>query len=218
MPSARASVPDNRSRTSAHSRSGSRAAGPARGGDEPGWWGGAGAARGLAGSFGESCSGRVHLAQGRQVMHLVDHQQRAIPAELAQVQVGCRGHPLVGGDVAGEATAGIAGVVGGAHRQAVPKGFPPRRVGERFLGLQPQAVPRHHPADAFDETRADQGVGSQHRQQGLASTGRHGSQDVANLQPPGRDRVDQVQQALLMRPQWPRDQCRTGSRKAMNGV
>ena len=105
------------------------------------------------------------------MVHLVDYQQRAIAAEFGQMQVGRRGDALIGGDVAGQAAAGIGRVVGGADREAVAECRAPGRIGEGFLGLQAQAVTRHHPADPVDDAGRDQPRGGDHRQQRLAAAG-----------------------------------------------
>ena len=86
-------------------------------------------------------------------MHLVDHEQRAMSAELGEMQVGCGGDTLIGGNVALQSAAWIGSVVGGPERDGVVQHPPPRRVGERFLRLQAQAVARHHPADTVDDPR-----------------------------------------------------------------
>jgi hypothetical protein len=62
----------------------------------------------------------VVRAQGRQVVHLVHHEQVPVAAELGEMQVGRRGDALVGGDVAREAAAGIGRVLGGADREGWP--------------------------------------------------------------------------------------------------
>ena len=57
---------------------------------------------------------------------------------------------LVGGDVAGEAARRVGLVVGRPHAQGVAQCRPPARVGEGLLGLQAQAVARHHPHHPLD--------------------------------------------------------------------
>ncbi len=136
---------------------------------------------------GEVGRGRVgegigrHVGQGGQVVHLVQHQQGAVAAELRQVQVGGSGDGLVGGDVALQAAGRVGGVVGGAHRDGVAERAAPGRVSERFLGLLAQAVARHHPADALNQTGREQGVGGDHRQQRFAAAGGDGGEDVGDL-------------------------------------
>ena len=114
-------------------------------------------------------------------MHLVHHQQRAVAAELGQMQVGRGGDALIGGDVAVQAAARVRRIVGGADADGVTQRGAPGRVGERLLGLQAQAVARHHPADALDDPGGEQGVGGDHRQQRLAAARRHRSQDIGDL-------------------------------------
>ena len=105
------------------------------------------------------------------MVHLVEHQQGAVAAELRQVQVGRGGDGLVGGDVALQATGRVGGVVGGPHRDGVAERAAPGRVSESFLGLLAQAVARHHPADTLNQTGREQGVGGNHRQQRFAAAG-----------------------------------------------
>ena len=125
------------------------------------------------------------------MMHLVHHQQRAVAAELGQVQVGRRSHALVGGDVALQAAARVGRVVGGADADGVAQGGAPGRACERLLGLQAQAVARLHPAHAVDDPGREQGVGGDHRQQRLPAAGRDGCQDVGDLRRlAGRDGAD----------------------------
>ena len=115
-------------------------------------------------------------------MHLVDHQQVAMSAEGGEVQVRGRGDALVGRHVAGQAPAGVArGIVGSPDRQVVPQGLPPGRVGEDLLGLQPQAVARHHPADPLADAGGDQRLRRQYRQQRLATTWGDRGEDVTHL-------------------------------------
>jgi hypothetical protein len=62
----------------------------------------------------------------------------------------------------------------------MPQGRAPGRIGEGLLGLQPQAVARHHPADPVDNPGRDQLGGGDHRQQRLAATRGDGGEDVAH--------------------------------------
>ena len=83
-PSARCSVPDSSNRNRALSSSGSQRPAPARGG--VGY-----------GGIGERV--RRHVGQRGQMMHLVDHEQRAMPPKLGEMQVGCGGDTLIGDNV-----------------------------------------------------------------------------------------------------------------------
>ena len=55
----------------------------------------------------------------------------------------------------------------------------PARVGEGLLGLEAQAIARHHPHHALHRAIGDQGGGGDDGQQALAAAGRHGGEDVA---------------------------------------
>ena len=97
---------------------------------------------------------RIDLGKRRQVMDLVDHQQRAMAPELAQMQVGRGGNALVSGDIAGQASARVRRIVGRPERQGVTERRAPRRIGKGLLGLQAQRVARHYPADPLDKPEA----------------------------------------------------------------
>ena len=114
------------------------------------------------------------------MVHLVDDQQRAITAHLGEVQFRRRRDALVGGDVAGEATRRIGLVVGGAHAQGMAERVAPARIGEGLLGLQAQAVARHHPDHPLDRAGGDQGRGGDDGQQALAPARGDGGEDVAH--------------------------------------
>ena len=115
------------------------------------------------------------------MVNLVHHQQGTVAPELGEMQVWRRRHSLVGGDVARQPAAWIGGIVGRPHRQRMRQGRAPGRIGERLLGLQPQAVARHHPAHPLHQAGGDQPGGRDHRQQRFAATRRHSGQDVAHL-------------------------------------
>jgi hypothetical protein len=132
-------------------------------------------------------------------VHLVHHEQRAMAPELGQVQIRGGGHALVGGDVAGEPPARIGGVIGDAHRQAVAQRLTPVRVGEGFLGLEPQAVAWHDPADAVNDAGGNQAACRDHRQQRLATAWGDRGEDIARLRLVCGDRLNHAREALLMR-------------------
>ena len=122
-----------------------------------------------------------HVGQRGQVMHFVQDQERAVSAELRQMQVGRGGDGLIGGDVALQAAARVGRVVGGADRNGVTKGTAPGWVGESLFCLLAQAVARHHPAHALDDVRCHKTLSSDDGQQRLATTGRNGGEDVGNV-------------------------------------
>jgi hypothetical protein len=139
------------------------------------------------------------------VVHLVHHEQVPVAAELGEMQVGRRGDALVGGDVAGEAAAGVArAVVGGADGEGMAEGLAPGGVGEGLLGLKAEAVARHHPADPLAEPGADQRIRGEDRQQRLAAARRDRGEDVA--QPAGLargDGLDDGEELALVAPERP---------------
>ena len=129
------------------------------------------------------------------------------------MQVGRGRDRLVGGDVAGEAAARVGRVVGRAQRQRVAERRAPGRVGERLLGLQAQAVARHHPAHPLDQPGRDQPRGGDHRQQRLAAARGDRGEDVARLGLAGGDGLDHAGEALLMGAERANSQGGTGSLK-----
>jgi hypothetical protein len=134
------------------------------------------------------------------MVDLVHHQQRAVAAELGQMQVRGGGDGLVGGDVALQATAGVGGVLGGAHRQAMTKRLAPGGICEGLLGLQAQAVARHDPADALHHAGRDEAGGGNHRQEALAAARCHRGEDVAQaLRLVGGNGGNDAGDAALMR-------------------
>ena len=122
-----------------------------------------------------------HVRKRRQVVHFVYNQQRAMAAELGQMQVGRSGDALVRGDVALQAAARVGRVVSGTNRQGVAQDRAPGRVGEGLFGLQPQAVARDHPADAVDDPAGQHCLGRDDRQQRFATARRDCCQNVGDL-------------------------------------
>ena len=97
------------------------------------------------------------------------------------MQIGSCGDTLIRGDVALHATAWVGSVVGCPERHGVVQHGAPRRVGERFLRLQAEAVARHHPADTVDDPGREQCGCRDHWQQRLAAAGCHRRQNVGDL-------------------------------------
>ena len=184
-PSARSSVPDSRRRTAAHSSSGRMARDQALAWSSP-----------VAAICGRRF--RIDLGERRQMMHLVDHQQRAMAPELAQMQIRRGRDALIGRDIAGQAAARVRRIVRRTQRQGVAERRAPGRVGEGLLGLQAQSVARHHPADPLDNAGCDQPRGGDHRQQRLAAARGDGGEDIAGLRPAGDDGLDHAGKLLLM--------------------
>jgi hypothetical protein len=143
------------------------------------------------------CEG-IQVGERRQVVQLVHDHQVPVPPDLGEVQVGCRGDGLVGGHVALQAPAQIRSVVRAAHRDGVSDGAAPRRIGERLLGLQTQALARHDPAHPVNNAGCDQAGGGNDGEQALAAAGRHGGQDVADRRRAGSDRADNRVECLLV--------------------
>ena len=131
-------------------------------------------------------------------MELVHYQQRSVALEFREVKVGRRRHRLIGRHIAGQAAARVRCVVGSAHRQRVPKGVSPGRIGEGLLRLVLQGLPGHNPDDPIGDARADQSAGGDDRQEALSAAGRHGGQHVTHLRLVGGDGPhDPVDQALM---------------------
>ncbi len=133
------------------------------------------------------------------MVHLVDDQQGAGAADLAQVKVGGGGDALVGGDIACQPAARIGRIVCGTNGKGMIESEAPCRIGKGFFRLQTQTVARHDPADPLDDAGLDQPGGRDHRQQRLAAAGRDGSQDVAGLRSAICDGVHDVGETLLVR-------------------
>ena len=156
-------------------------------------------ARGVLADLGELGSRfRIDLGKRRQVMDLVDHQQRAMTPELAQVQVGRGGDALVGGDIAGQTPARIRRIIGRPQHQGMAERRAPGGIGKGLLGLQAQRVARHHPADPLDQAGFDQPRGGDHRQQRLAAARGDGGEDVAGIGPAGGNSLDHARKLSLM--------------------
>ncbi|GAV33985.1 hypothetical protein ROTAS13_01645 [Roseomonas sp. TAS13] len=141
---------------------------------------------------------KIDVGQRRQVVHLVHHQQRAAASELRQVQVRGGRDALIGRDVAGQATARVRRVVGRAYGKGVAQRPPPEGIGEGLLGLQAQAVARHHPADPLHDPGCDEAAGGNDRQERLTPAGRYGGQDVACLRLAVGDCLHHPGEALLV--------------------
>ena len=140
----------------------------------------------------------VEVGECWQMVQFVHDDQVTVPPDLGEVQVGCRGDGLVGGHVALQAPAQVRSVVGAAHRDGVPDGAAPRRIGERLLRLQTQALARHDPAHPVNNAGRDQASGGNDGKQALAAAGRHGGQDVADRRLAGGDGADDSVERLLV--------------------
>ena len=140
----------------------------------------------------------IGVGKGREVVYLVDHEQRVMPVEFAQVQIGRGGDALISSDVAGETATGIRCVIGGAERECMAEFRAPGWIGKRLFSLLPQAVARHYPADLVDEPSPDQACGGNHWQQRLATTGRYRCEDVARVGLARCDCLDQAEQLPLV--------------------
>lgn len=79
------------------------------------------------------------------------------------------------------------------------KGCAPPRIGEGFLGLQPQTVTGNNPADALYELGADQPGGGLDGQQGFTATRCDCGKDVTRVARPGCDGLDDPGELSLMR-------------------
>jgi len=69
------------------------------------------------------------------MVQFVHNDQVTVPPDLGEVQIRCGGDGLIGGHVALQTPAQVRSVVGAAHRDGVPDGAAPRRIGERLLRL-----------------------------------------------------------------------------------
>ena len=114
-------------------------------------------------------------------MHLVDDQQGPVAAEFGEVEVGGGGDGLVGGDVAGEAAAGVRAVIGGADGEGMGEAGAPGRVGEGFFGLEAERVARDDPAHAVDQPGGVEPGGGDDGQQGFATAGGDGGEDITEI-------------------------------------
>src|SRR4051812_40047611 len=82
------------------------------------------------------------------------------------------------------------------------QGLAPVRVGEGLLGLQAQAVARHHPADALHDAGPNEMRASDDRQERLASARRHGREHVGDARRlSGCDGGHEAEHLTLMRAQ-----------------
>ena len=101
--------------------------------------------------------------------------------ELGQMQVGCRGDRLVGGDVSGQAAAWVGRVICRTHRKRVAQRATPGWVGEGFLCLQAERVPRNHPAHPIYDAGFEQWRRGNYGQKRLAASRRDRGKDVAHF-------------------------------------
>ena len=135
-------------------------------------------------------------------------------AEGAEMQVRGGGDALVGGDVAVEAARWVARrILGRSYRKRIAEHAPPARIAEGLLGLQPQAVTRHDPAEAVAQPGPDQHLRREYGQQRLAAAWRDGGEDVAHpCRLSSGDGLDDGEQFALMAAQGGWGQAAVASR------